>query len=143
MHEFGSLYGKVCFRILFIFLLAAASFFLFRWAWHQYGIASDGGAAGLMGNQTWDGRPVIHAESCRFPQGQRVELTSLASARDVNGDNLTDKIIYQKEDGSRLSGCLDTESPGIYPLVIRVLSPITGGESKRNIIVLVDGRVRS
>ena len=143
VYEFYSLYGKYCFRFLFFIFLAAGSIFMFRWAWLRCGIASDGGSAGLGGKQVWDGRPVIHAENRRFLQGQSVAIASLASARDVNGNDITDRVIFQEEDGTVLSGYLDTERPGIYPLVIRVLSPVTGGESKRNILILVDGRVRT
>ena len=86
---------------------------------------------------------MIQAENRRFLQGQSVAIASLASARDVNGNDLTDRVICQEEDGTVLSGYLDTERPGIYPLVIRVLSLVTGGESKRKILILVDGRVRT
>lgn len=141
MRNFYTLYGKYCFGLLFMGFLAVGVFFLFRQIWHQYGVASDGGKTGFLQEQLWEEEPVIDVRSCRFLQNQEVDLASMASARDVNGDDLTAQLIFQDKEGNGLSGYLNTEKPGIYPLTVLVHSSLTGRESRKNIIVLVDGRV--
>lgn len=141
MHNFFTLYGKYCLSILFMMSMAIGSFFLFRLIWQQYGIVSDGGKADFAQNPLWGEEPVIDVRSCRFLQNQKVELVSLASARDVNGDDLTSELMFQDAEGNQLSGYLNTETPGIYSLFIYVRSLVTGRESSKNITVLVDGRV--
>lgn len=141
MHNFFTLYGKYCLSILFMMSMAIGSFFLFRLIWQQYGIVSDGGKADFAQNPLWGEEPVIDVRSCRFLQNQKVELVSLASARDVNGDDLTSELMFQDVEGNQLSGYLNTETPGIYSLFIYVRSLVTGRESSKNITVLVDGRV--
>lgn len=141
MHNFFTLYGKHCLCILFMMSMAIGSFFLFRLIWQQYGIVSDGGKADFAQNTSWGEEPVIDVRSCRFLQYQKMELVSLASARDVNGDDLTSELMFQDAEGNQLSGYLNTETPGIYSLFIYVRSLVTGRESSKNITVLVDGRV--
>ena len=141
MHNFYTLYGRYCLGILLMGLVVIGGFFLFRQTWQQYGIVSDGGKAGFVQNSLWEDDPVIDVRNSRFLQNQKVELISMASARDVNGNDLTDQLVFQDAEGNELSGYLDTEKPGIYSLLIHVRSLVTGRESRKKIIVLVDGRV--
>ncbi len=141
MHNFFALYGKYCLSILLMLSMAIGSFFLFRLIWQQYGVVSDGEKADFGQNPLWGEEPVIDVRSCRFLQNQKVKFAGMASARDVNGDDLTSELIFQDEEGNPLSGYLNTEKPGIYSLFIYVRSLVTGRESSKNITVLVDGRV--
>lgn len=84
---------------------------------------------------------MIDAENRRILQGEAVKLTELASARDGNGDDLTDRLIFTDAEGKRLSGYLNTDIPGQYWIRICVQSPFDGQKNEKEVLVLVDGRV--
>lgn len=138
--NFWKLYGRQTVGLVFVVLLAAGGFFLFRKGWYDYGVISDGTKAVFTQN-VFGEKPVIDAENRRILQGEVVKLTELASARDGNGDDLTDRLIFTDAEGKRLSGYLNTDIPGQYRIRICVQSPFDGQKNEKEVLVLVDGRV--
>ncbi len=137
------LYGKKALGLILAALFAFGIFWLIRKAWYDYGMVPDGARASFTRNGMWEEKPVIDAVSRRICQGETVKLTELASARDRDGDDLTDQLTFSDAAGRRLTGCLDTSVPGEMPIYIRIKSPDTGMESEKQILILVDGRVKT
>ena len=138
--NFCKLYGRQTVGLVLIVLLAAGGFCLFRKGWYDYGVISDETKAVFTQN-VFGEKPVIDAENRRILQGEVVKLTELASARDGNGDDLTDQLVFTDVAGKRLSGCLNTDIPGQYRIRICVQSPFSGQKNEKEILLLVDGRV--
>lgn len=128
--------------MIFTGSLTAGVILLLWKAWYDYGMAPDGAKAAFTRNGVWEEKPVIDAVSRRVCQGESVRLTDLASARDGSGDDLTDQLIFSDASGRRLSGYLNTAVPGEVPIHIRIISPDTGMQSEKRILVLIDGRVK-
>ncbi|MCM1441879.1 MAG: hypothetical protein NC131_22105 [Roseburia sp.] len=140
MLNFLTLYGKQAAAVLFAVGLVTGGFCLFWKGWRDYGIVSDG--AGVVFTQSiFEEKPVIDAKSRRVRQNETVKWTELATARDGNGDDLTDRLVFTDPEGKQLSGYVDSRVPGQYPIRIRVRSPVSGQESEKEILILVDGRV--
>lgn len=140
MENIFKLYGKNCIWILLAGMLAAGGIFLLQIEWKKYGIADDGARARFSQLVFHNEKPAIDAVSRRVLQGERVFVRELAAARDANGDDLTDRLHFQDKEGCELTGYLNTEIPGQYPVIISVRSPYTGKENRKTILILVDGR---
>lgn len=143
MRNFIILYGKWCGFSVFIMVLACGAYILLKGEWNQYGIAADGGKINFNQTFLWEEKPAIDARDCRVLQNQRVKFSDLGSARDSDGEDITDLLCFSDSAGAVHSDYLDTRTPGRYALTISVCSPRSGKTNKKDIIVLVDGRVGS
>lgn len=141
MRAFFSIYGKWCSGFVLTVLMLSGVFILLRIGWKFYGIAADGGKAGVLQSSLREEPPVIEARSCRLIQNTEVKFTELASARDGNGDDLTDELLFFDRNGNSLSGYMDTKTPGKYVVTIVADSLFNGKRSRKDIVVLVDGSV--
>lgn len=85
-------------------------------------------------------KPKIYAVNRCLTQGEKITLSDLAHASDVDGRDISDRLRCYDEKGSLLSGFFDTKDPGKWILSWEVESRITGRRARKKIFVLVDGR---
>lgn len=125
---------------LFLSLLI---FCLVLWQWQQYGVVAEQKNEIFAVPERESALPRIYAVNRRVGQGERIPLSRLARASDVDGRDLSEKVQCYAENGEMLSGVLDTDTPGQYILTWKVQSAITGKRIQKKTIILVDGRVDS
>lgn len=86
--------------------------------------------------------PELYTDNRKVKQGETLLTQNLAKARDEQGEDISNKIIYKNEKGNMLGRKIDTTKPGIQKLTAWVQSPISGCKVSRCFLVLVDGRVK-
>ncbi len=144
MRDLMILYGKTLFGMGLLLFFLTGSVVLLQSGWNHFGIPADGTTAVVwLRNPSLMGEvPVIEAQNRRICQGEKVYVNDLAVARDVNGEDISGRLVFQNEKGDLIKDRFNTEKPGKYTVVISVKSRITAKENKKSILVLVDGKVR-
>ena len=146
MRGFWFTYGKTVLSLLLMLLFAAGLGALISKSWEICGTVAETGGQ-TMGVKEKDsisfiaGKPLLYAKSVRVIQGEELLLSSLATAKDVDGENLDSMIRFIDEKGNTLHNEFDTSEPGCYSLKLSVRSSISGKTARKTIMVLVDGRV--
>lgn len=138
---FFKIYGKAFAILLVLGMLLSAAGVLFIYEWDSYGIAEDGAKTDFAGNDFDEGKPVIYAVNRRVLQHEKVPVKELATAQDGNMRSLSEYIHFYDGKGRELSGMLNTAVPGRYKITVFVKNPKTERMSKKDIVVLIDGRV--
>ncbi len=141
MGNFLVLYGR---RMAGTMMLCIVTFFagwLLYYEWLQYGVASDGGSADWQRGTFEQEVPILDTQCRKVQQGDVVWLKELAVAKEETGEDISENITFQGEDGTVLTGKLDTSKPGEYILNVSVKSEKSGKTRSKKIIVLVDGKV--
>lgn len=128
--------------------LAAGSLFLsflifclVWWQWQRYGVVAEQGNETFTVAEKSRVLPQLYVVNHRVKQGERIPLSRLARASDIDGSDLSGSITCYTEKGEEVTGFLDTAVPGQYILTWRVKSAITGKGIQKKTILLVDGRV--
>ena len=133
-------------NIVFVMLSLLSSLLIFGallWQWQDCGVVTGQERTVLDTSGNKNRIPQIYAVSRRVRQNEKIEVTSLARASDVDGSALSQELWCYDEKGERISGFLDTSCPGKYTLKWKVKSVLTGYRAEKVILVLVDGRVCS
>lgn len=125
---------------LFLSLLL---FCLVWWQWQQYGVVPEQKTNMFAVGEREIALPQIYVVNRRVKQGERIPLSKLARASDIDGSDLSGEVQCYSENGEMVSGVLNTDTPGEYILTWKVKSAITGRRIQKRTIVLVDGRVES
>lgn len=84
--------------------------------------------------------PQIFAVNRRLKQGDKIALSTLARACDLDGSDISNRLRCYDERGKQRFGFFDTGKAGKWILSWEVTSRITGRRARKKIIVLVDGR---
>lgn len=144
MRDLMILYGKPLFGIGLLLFLLTGSVVLLWSGWNRFGIPVDGTTTTVrfQNPSLMSEIPVIEAQNRRICQGEEICVSDLAVARDVNGEDISGRLVFQNEKGDLIKGRFNTKKPGEYTVVISVKSRITAKENKKSILVLVDGKVR-
>ena len=130
-------------NILFTMISLLLSIFvcmLIWWQWRDYGVVEEQEKTFLHMSKTQYTTPQIYAVSRRVMQNEKVEVSGLAKATDVDGCDLSRALCCYDGKGNRISGFFDTHSPGKYLLRWVVRSRVNGRQAEKQILVLVDGR---
>lgn len=139
MKIFLMLYGKAIFAVLGVLTVIMVAGYSLQAEWSRHGIAPNGKQKMMVTNAiVWE-PPVLDASDKRFPIGKAILISSLAKARDSDGTDLTNQIIYTDEKGGIMPKQWVADRPGIYHIGISVKSPVTQKENRKKIIVIIDG----
>lgn len=111
------------------------------WQWQRYGVAAEQKNEICPVTEKRNVFPRLYVASRRVKQGERIPLSRLASASDIDGSDLSGNVKCYTEKGEEVSCFLDTATPGQYFLTWRVKSVMTGKTIQKKTILLVDGRV--
>jgi hypothetical protein len=143
MRGFWHIYGKTAAGIVCMIALAIGLMALIWKGWGKYavmyGMSVQEENSGNSGIQSLD-RPVLYVKNIRVPQGQKLLLSSITAARDVDGTNLDSQLCFTDSNGKTLKNSFDTSVPGCYSLTVTVCSRKTGRKARKTMMILVDGR---
>lgn len=143
MQEMWFLYKKTIVGSMLIVGVLAVSVLVIGREWFSVGVPEDSETVSIQA-VSWGGDiPVIETENRKVLQGERVCVRDFATARDIDGQEISEDLIFQDEKGRVLRDGFDTRSPGKYVVTVSVKSRISGMENSRMMVVLVDGRVES
>lgn len=123
-------------------LLSAMVCMLIWWQWRDYGVVEEQEKTVFHSPEKSNVTPQIYAVSRRVMQNEKIEVSGLAKATDVDGCDLSRELCCYDEKGNRISGLFDTHSPGKFLLRWVVRSRVNGRQAEKQILVLVDGRVK-
>jgi hypothetical protein len=143
MRGFLHIYGKTVIGIAGMIILSVGLMTIIWLGWGNGAVMSGWSASAEKSGEDETqsiGEPVLYAKSLRVLQGQRLLLSSVATAKDVNGDNLDSAICFTDQDGKTLTQNFDTSEPGCYSLTVSVCSRKTGRKVRKTVTILVDGR---
>ena len=121
-------------------LLSILVCMLIWWQWRDYGVVEEQDKPFFHTPETQYTTPQIYAVSRRVMQNEKVEVSGLAKATDVDGCDLSRALCCYDEKGNRISVFFDTHSPGKFLLRWVVRSRVNGRQAEKQILVLVDGR---
>lgn len=139
MRIFLMLYGKAIIAVFGVLIVIVVAGYSLQAEWSRHGIVPNGKQKMMVTNAIVWGPPVLDASDKRFPIGKEILISNLAKARDSDGTDLTNQIIYTDEKGEVMPKEWVADSPGIYHIGISVKSPVTQKENKKKIIVIIDG----
>jgi hypothetical protein len=143
MQGFWQTYGKTASGVILMLVFATGLVLVLRKGWSEYATAgnlnleNDDNAEEKV---TVSDKPILYVKSLRVLQGEELLLSSIAAAKDIDGEKLNEDIHFTDEAGCELENVFDTSIPGCYPLTVSVNSRQTGRRIKKRIVILVDGR---
>ena len=132
------LYGKRIASAIVLTSFIILTGYLITYEWMKNGVAPDQEKMGWEESIFSEEPPILDVRCQRVKQGEKVFFNDLATAYD-GGKNISNSIVFERENGESLEGKLNTDVPGIFPLIVSVKSKRTGKAVRKKVIILVDG----
>lgn len=133
---------NIVFTVFSVFL-SIIVFCLVWWQWKNYGVVGEQKKIAFETPDVKSRLPQIYAVNRRILQYEKIAVSHLAKAVDVDGHDINDELCCYDEKGEKISGFFDTSRPGKFLLKWKVRSQVNGRRAEKSILVLVDGRVCS